>query len=99
MTSRFWSVAALVVVLLCGASACRRALAPGAPVENDAGTFLSQANETMLRLSNEANQAGWVQSTHITPDTEAIAARAGEAYMTAVTDFAKRAAGYDQVQL
>ena len=53
----------------------------------------------MLRLSNEANQAGWVQNTFITPDTEAMAARANEAFMTAVTDFAKAAASFDSVEL
>ena len=65
----------------------------------DARAFLTEANETMLRLSNEANQAGWVQNTYITVDTEAIAARASEAYMTAVTNFAKRAAQFDEVEL
>jgi peptidyl-dipeptidase A len=53
----------------------------------------------MLRLSNEANQAGWVQNTYITVDTEAMAARASAAYMTAVTRFAKEATRFDNVQL
>ena len=45
-------------------------------------------------MSNEANQAGWTQATYITPDTEAISARATEAFNNAVTDFAKRAATF-----
>src|SRR5688572_31720644 len=53
----------------------------------------------MLRLGNEANEAGWVQNTYITPDTEAMAARANATYMTAVTRFAKEAVRYDQVEL
>jgi peptidyl-dipeptidase A len=53
----------------------------------------------MLRLSNEANQAGWVQNTFITVDTEAIAARATAAFMTAVTRFAKDATRFDNVEL
>jgi peptidyl-dipeptidase A len=65
----------------------------------DARAFLAEANETMLRLSNEANQAGWVQNTYITVDTEAIGARASEAYMTAVTNFAKRSVQFDDVEL
>src|SRR5881394_8432 len=91
----------LAIVVLCVMSsiACRKALAPGGPVDADATTFLKQTNDTMLRLGNEANQAGWVQQTYITPDTEALAAHANEAYMTAVTDAAKRAAAYDNVQL
>jgi peptidyl-dipeptidase A len=85
------------VLAALGATACR---GPSAPAGNeDAATFLKNANETMLRLGNEAQQAGWVQQTFITPDTEAIAARANEAYMTAITDFAKQATRYDDVQL
>ena len=89
--------------VLAGGAACRSAQAPGtdgagAAPATDAQTFLQGANDTMLRLSNEANQAGWVQNTYITPDTEAIAARANAAYMTALTDSAKRAARYDAVE-
>src|SRR5262245_49596049 len=79
-------------------AACRQASAPtGNPAAP--ATFLKTANETMLRRSNEAQQAGWVQQTFITADTEAIAARANEAFMTAVTDFAKQATRYDNAQL
>ena len=77
--------------MLSAGAGCRNAgSADGS--EADARAFLTEANDTMLRLGNEANQAGWVQNTYITPDTEAMAARASEAFMTAVTDFAKRAA-------
>src|SRR3954468_1828932 len=91
----------LVVGVLCvmSGAACRKALAPTGPVDADATTFLKQTNDTMLRLGNQANQASWVQETFITPDTEALAAHANEVYMTAITDAAKRAASYDNVQL
>ncbi len=58
--------------------------------------FLREANETMLRLGNANNQAGWVQATYITQDTEALAARANEAYVSAVTNSARRAAGFGE---
>src|SRR5688572_29061709 len=66
---------------------------------DEARAFLKEANDTMLRLSNEANQAGWVQNTFITVDTEAINARASEAFMTAVTNFAKRSTEFDAVEV
>jgi peptidyl-dipeptidase A len=72
---------------------------PSAPSADDAQAFLREANDTTLRLSNEANQAGWVQNTYITVDTEAIAARANAAFMTAVTRFAKDATRFDNVDL
>jgi len=90
-------------LLATGAAACRNVVAPGTDdgpggTTTDAPTFLSEVNATALRLSNEANQAGWVQNTFITPDTEAMAARSNEALITAVTRYAKSAAGYDNVE-
>jgi hypothetical protein len=61
--------------------------------------FVADANESVLRLGNAAQQASYVQSTYITPDTEAISARAYEAYVTAITGFAKRAATLDDDDL
>jgi peptidyl-dipeptidase A len=69
------------------------------PSAEEARTFLADANSTMLQLGNEAGQSGWVQNTYITPDTEAIAARANASYMTAVTRFAKEAVRFDDVDL
>src|SRR5918994_315562 len=84
-----------LVMILAASAGCRDA--GSGKTEADANAFLRQANDTLLRLSNEANQAGWVQNTYITLDTEAMAARANEAYMTAATNFAKRAASFDDV--
>jgi peptidyl-dipeptidase A len=78
---------ALTVALCVGA--CRREARP------DVGSFLEEANKTLLRLSIEANQASWVQETYITPDTEAISARAQEAFLTVATEYAKTAARLD----
>jgi peptidyl-dipeptidase A len=54
--------------------------------------FLDHVNRELLRLSNAESRAGWVHATYITPDTEAIAADASEAFVRAVTDFAVKAA-------
>jgi peptidyl-dipeptidase A len=82
------------MLLLVTVAACRNA-APATSNETDLKAFLDNVDTTLLRLSNEANQAGWTQATYITPDTEAMSARASEAYMNAVTDFAKRAATFN----
>ena len=87
ITTRLVAAALLLVT-----AGCRQAAPAGTPADIDLTAFLENVNATMLRLSNEANQAEWVQATYITPDTEAISARASEAYMNAVTTFAKRAA-------
>jgi peptidyl-dipeptidase A len=43
--------------------------------------FVSRVNRELDALSREVAQADWVQSTYITPDTQAISARANDAYL------------------
>jgi peptidyl-dipeptidase A len=95
MTGRL-VIAVLACVLAVGAG-CRRAEAPGTGDTGDTNNvsqFLTDANATLLKLLNEANEAGWVLGTYITSDTQAISARADEAFVSASTDYAKRAARF-----
>ena len=88
------AVLACVLVVITG---CRRAEAPGRGETTDTSNvtgFLADANAKLLKLINEANEAGWVLGTYITTDTQAISARADEAYVNASTDYAKRAARF-----
>src|SRR6185369_9244075 len=64
-----------------------------------AKTFLDTANATTLALGIEQAQAGWVQQTFITDDTEAIAARANQAGNEAGAKFAKESTRYDHVEV
>ncbi|MEW6322453.1 MAG: M2 family metallopeptidase [Acidobacteriota bacterium] len=73
--------------------------AASAPTADEARAFLRSVNETMLRLGTAQGQAGWVYSTYITSDTEALNARANQAYIEAVAAFAKDATRFDQVAL
>jgi peptidyl-dipeptidase A len=91
----------LILALACAAaSGCAQSSTPGAAAPaQDAKTFLATVNDTTLRLGIEQAQAGWVQQTFITDDTEAIAARANQAANEALTRFAKEATRYDQVEV
>src|SRR5689334_20288244 len=73
--------------------------ATGPATAEQAHKFLVDANQDLLRLINEANRAGWVQSTYITPDTELLAARANELLVNASTRYAKEARRFDGLQL
>ena len=64
------------------------------PAPSGVTAFLKDANDTLLSLGKAANEAGWVQSTFITTDTQAISARTNEAYVTAATNYAKKAATF-----
>jgi peptidyl-dipeptidase A len=83
--------------MLGGAEACARRTA--GPTAEEAKAFLDQVNGTMLRLGTEQGQAGWVYSTYITQDTEALNARANQMYIEAVARFAKEAARFDGVEV
>ena len=65
----------------------------------DADRFLTEVNDTILKLGTESAQASWVYSTYITPDTEALNARANQVFIDAVARFAKRAADFDQIEV
>ena len=79
----------VTVVFVAGtAMSCRNSPPPAAESAEKPHTvtsFVTEANAKLLRLGLEASQAGWVQETYITLDTEAIAARANEAYTNAAT--------------
>jgi peptidyl-dipeptidase A len=70
-----------------------------APAAADAKGFLERTSGTMLTLGIAQSQAGWVQQTYITDDTDAIAARSNQTYIDAVARFAKEAVKYDHVSV
>jgi len=83
-------LSASVVSAAFAASVLVSAQAPSAAATaQEARKFLADANQELLRLINESNRAGWVQSTYITPDTELLAARANELLVNASTKYAK----------
>ncbi|MBM3728006.1 MAG: M2 family metallopeptidase [Acidobacteria bacterium] len=70
-----------------------------AQTQADAAKFLESAETRLLKLANAAGRAGWIQSTYITSDTEALAADTNEALINLGKELARTAAGYDKVQL
>jgi peptidyl-dipeptidase A len=92
-TRRFASAVVCSILLAVVLSAQSQPPAP------DARVFLDHVNAEVLRLSNAANRAGWVQSTYITPDTEIMAAEANQALVSAVTEFAKQAAKFGSAKV
>jgi peptidyl-dipeptidase A len=89
---------ACVLATACSQSTPSSSAASSASPEG-AKQFLATVNDTTLRLGIQQSQAGWVQQTYITDDTEAIAARANQAANEALTRFAKESTNYDKVEL
>ena len=84
----------LLAVLSCRAPAGGPSTTDSKPGAESVTAFLKDANDTLLSLGKASNEAGWVQSTFITTDTQAISARTNDAYVTAATNYAKKAATF-----
>jgi len=66
------------VLLALGLAACQpEATAP----EQTADEFIARLNRDFTAMHVEGAQAGWVQATYITPDTEAINARTNDRFL------------------
>ena len=86
----------LATVVLVG-DGCRRN-SPAATAA-EAQQFINNVNETMLKLGTAQQQAGWVSETYITDDTQALTARANQAYIDAIAKFAKESVRFDRVDV
>ena len=69
------------------------------PTVADAKKFLDDAEKRLFDLSWEASQAQWIQSTYITDDSEAVAARANERFISEGVRLAKAAKQFDGLKL
>ncbi|HEY0592347.1 MAG TPA: M2 family metallopeptidase [Thermoanaerobaculia bacterium] len=72
---------------------------PAGPTPEDAAAFVDRANRELYKVGIEAGQAAWVAANFITYDTQAITARADQAYNTAFAALAKEAARFDGMEL
>jgi peptidyl-dipeptidase A len=88
--------AALLAVL--SGSACTPTGESG-PDAAEAQQFVEEANARLYDLSTRASRAEWVKANFITQDTEAIAAAANEALVTASVTLAKQAMHFDGLAL
>jgi peptidyl-dipeptidase A len=91
MKRRIW-IPAIAMALT--AAACA-GTSPGAGDTPNVDAFLKEVNEKILVLGKEAGQAGWVYSTFITDDTEALNAKANQKFIEAVAKYAKEAAKFN----
>ena len=69
------------------------------PTEQEAKTFLDDAESRLFDISVKASRAAWVQENFITDDTEQIAADLSEQANTLSAELAKKAARFDGLKL
>src|SRR4029077_16483051 len=98
MTIKSWLLV-VVCSLAAGCAGNSASSSAATATAADAKRFLDTVNDTSLRLGIQQAEAGWVQQTFITDDTEAIAARANQAANEAGSKFAKESTKYDHVEV
>ena len=69
------------------------------PTAQEAKKFLDDAEKKLFDLGLDAGQAAWVQSTYITDDSEAVAARANERSIAESVRLAKGTVRFDKLNL
>jgi peptidyl-dipeptidase A len=92
-------LASVIICALASGCARNRSSSAAGATSADATTFLANVNDTVLRLGVQQAQAGWVQQTYITDDSEALAARADQVANDASARFAKEATRFDRVEV
>lgn len=101
----FGRLTAVVVATAVGIGTAAGAAAQGQPAErlrptpDHARQFVEQAEAELLRLAIEQQRAEWVKATHITDDTEALAALANQRLIEANVRFAQEATRFDGLEL
>ena len=73
--------------------------AAGRPTAAEAKKFVEDAEARLLDLDVRASRADWVHNTHITDDTEILAAQANEKVVAARVELAKAATRFDGLAL
>jgi peptidyl-dipeptidase A len=88
---------ALAAVLTLGCQSGRGDEGP--PTAEEAHRFVEAAEARLQTLGNNASRSGWVQSNFITVDTQKIAADAQSELAAAVSELARGARRFEQLQL
>lgn len=95
------SIAALALALAATPAFAQNdagAAAPAAaPTAADAEAFIAAAEKDLFNFSVEAGKVAWINSTYITDDTDALAARYGEIGTEKSVAYALEAAKFDKV--
>ena len=90
-----------VFLLFCISACAARGSGTNQPSANagDPKKFLDEVNESLLKLSVEGSQAGWVSETYITDDTSALNAKSNQRLIEATERYAKDAVKFDKAEI
>jgi peptidyl-dipeptidase A len=75
------------------------AAAPARGTAAEAEKFVTDAEERLKALAEEAGRAEWIKNTYITEDSEILAAQANQRAISAAVEYAKQATRFDGLDL
>jgi peptidyl-dipeptidase A len=91
---------AALVLAAFGLTACKPQTGNTAAARTEtADEFIARVNREMRDIGTELNQAGWVQQTYITEDTQALNAKANERYLEYFGRAVEEAKRFDMKQV
>ena len=100
----FASTLALAIVATLSFTACQRTPSPGneapaaaasAPANETADQFIARVNAEMRDTYTELSSAQWLSSTYINSDSELVAAKANERWLTQLNGWIEQARRYE----
>ncbi|HTD06334.1 M2 family metallopeptidase, partial [Undibacterium sp.] len=94
-----WPVLTVIAAALALPLAASAAARQTAPTVAEAEKFISEAEQRLEKLGIISGRAAWVYETHITGDTEVMAAQANEQTLTAASEIALQARRYNKLKL
>ncbi|MCA1714704.1 MAG: M2 family metallopeptidase, partial [Gammaproteobacteria bacterium] len=110
MTQRHALLALAVTASLLSLSACKREPSPGdapaassavkpAPAGETADQFIARVNDEFRAMYAELSAAQWLSSTNITDDSQLLAAKANERWLTQLNGWIEQARKYEGQQM
>ena len=102
------SLLAIAIVGALGLAGCNRDAAPApadgagfaaAPAGETADQFVARVNEEYRKIATELNSAQWLSNTYINSDSEMLAAKANERWLTQLNVWIEQAKRFDGQQL
>ncbi len=99
---------ALAIVGALGLAGCKRDAAPetdaargaaAAPAGETADQFVARVNQEYRKIATELNSAQWLSNTYINSDSEMLAAKANERWLTQLNVWIEQAKRFDGQQL
>lgn len=94
-----------ITAAVIGLSACNRSPAPtdgtapapdaAARSEENADQFIARVNNELRAMYPELTAAQWLSSTHITPDTELLSAKANERYLVKLKEWIEQSRRFE----